>query len=131
MSPERELLTTVIVNLQKRFKFPIYDTQTDDNENYPQIIVEMINTNPANQAKNEQRSKYSLAVNYYDLLESNHGQMLDCAYLIREMLTRLQLSNYYCRCEGFSSRELVDNSTSQSLQRWNLTIDYAITEKYY
>lgn len=131
MSPERELLTTVIVSLQQRFKMPVYDTQTDDDENYPQIIVEIINSNSANRAKNEQRLKYGLSVNYYDLVEGDHGQMIDNAYLIREMLTRLRLKNYYCRCSGFSSRELVDNSTSQNLQRWNLTIDYEVTEKYY
>ena len=131
MSPERELLTTAIINLKDRFQIPVYDTQTSDNENYPQIIVEMINVNPINHAKNEQRSQYSLAINYYDLTEGNHGLMLDIAYLIRDMLTKLQLKNYYCQCSGVSSRELVDNSTSQTLMRWNLTIDYQITEKYY
>lgn len=130
ISPQRDLMTSAYNALQL-FNIPVFDTEDSDSVEYPQISIYVENSRNDNRAKNEVRSSYTLNVDYYDVKDNNNSQMMDNCYYIRELLKYLKLSNYYCQSVSFDDRTLTDTSTAQVLRRYNLSIDYEITEKLF
>ena len=130
ISPQRDLVTSAIKVLSViTTDIPIFDSNESDTNEYPQIIVSTGGTGDVNRAKNEQLSSYTLYINYFDVVDNDHGLMMDTCFSIREYLKYLRLSNYYCRSIAFNQVEVVDNSTDQSLRHVTITMDYNITEK--
>lgn len=130
ISPQRDLMTSAYNALQL-FNIPVFDTEDSDSVEYPQISIYVENSRNDNRVKNEVRSSYTLNVDYYDIKDNNNSQMMDNCYYIRELLKYLKLSNYYCQSVSFDDRTLTDTSTAQVLRRYNLSIDYEITEKLF
>lgn len=132
ISPQRDLVTSAIKVLNIiTDNIPIYDSNESDTNEYPQIIVSTSGTGDHNRAKNEQRSRYTLYVDYFDIVDNNHGLMMDTCFSIREYLKYLRLSSYNCSSVAFNQVEVIDNSTNQSLRHVTITIDYNITEKLF
>lgn len=120
---------TSALDALSQFGIPVFDTETSDSEDYPQISFYVENSSNANIAKNEVRSSYTLNVDYYDTKDNNNDQMMDNCYEIKQLLQHLNLTNYYCRYVSYDERTMTDTSTSQMLRRYNLVVDYSITEK--
>ena len=132
ISPQRDLVTSAIKVLNAiTNNIPIYDSNESDTNEYPQIIISTGGTGDNNRAKNEQRSSYTLYVNYFDVVDNDHGLMMDTCFSIREYLKYLRLSSYDCSSIAFDQVEVIDNSTDQSLRHVTITIDYNITEKLF
>ena len=132
ISPQRDLVTSAIKVLSAiTTDIPIFDSNESDTNKYPQIIVSTGGTGDVNRAKNEQLSSYTLYVNYFDVVDNDHGLMMDTCFSIREYLKYLRLSNYNCSSVAFNQVEVIDNSTDQSLRHVTITIDYNITEKLF
>ena len=132
ISPQRDLVTSAIKVLSAiTTDIPIFDSNESDTNEYPQIIVSTGGTGDVNRAKNEQLSSYTLYVNYFDVVDNDHGLMMDTCFSIREYLKYLRLSNYNCSSVAFNQVEVIDNSTDQSLRHVTITIDYNITEKLF
>ena len=132
ISPQRDLVTSAIEVLSAiTTDIPIFDSNESDTNKYPQIIVSTGGTGDVNRAKNEQLSSYTLYVNYFDVVDNDHGLMMDTCFSIREYLKYLRLSNYNCSSVAFNQVEVIDNSTDQSLRHVTITIDYNITEKLF
>ena len=130
ISPQRDLVTSAIKVLNViTTDIPIFDSNVSDTNEYPQIIISTGGTGDVNRAKNEQLSSYTLYVNYFDLVDNDHGLMMDTCFSIREYLKYLRLSSYNCSSVAFNQIEVIDNSTSQSLRHVTITLDYNITEK--
>lgn len=130
ISPQRDLVTSAIKVLNViTTDIPIFDSNVSDTNKYPQIIVSTGGTGDVNRAKNEQLSSYTLYVNYFDLVDNDHGLMMDTCFSIREYLKYLRLSSYNCSSVAFNQVEVIDNSTDQSLRHVTITMDYNITEK--
>lgn len=129
ISPQRDMLTSAIRTINAITDVQVFDSNESDNTNYPQIIVSTGSTGDSQRAKNEQRSSYTLYVDYFDIQNNDHGQMMDICFSIREYLKYLRLSNYYCQSVAFNQVEAIDNSTTQPLRHVTITIDYHITEK--
>jgi len=130
ISPQRDLVTSAIKVLNViTTDIPIFDSNVSDTNEYPQIIISTGGTGDNNRAKNEQRSSYTLYVNYFDVVDNDHGLMMDTCFSIREYLKYLRLSSYDCSSIAFNQVEVIDNSTDQSLRHVTITIDYNITEK--
>lgn len=132
ISPQRDLVTSAIKVLNViTTDIPIFDSNESDTSEYPQIIVSTGGTGDNNRAKNEQRSSYTLYVNYFDVVDNDHALMMDICFSIREYLKYLRLSSYNCSSVAFNQVEVIDNSTDQSLRHVTITIDYNITEKLF
>ena len=132
ISPQRDLVTSAIKVLNViTTDIPIFDSNVSDTSEYPQIIVSTGGTGDNNRAKNEQRSSYTLYVNYFDVVDNDHALMMDICFSIREYLKYLRLSSYNCSSVAFNQVEVIDNSTDQSLRHVTITIDYNITEKLF
>jgi len=132
ISPQRDLVTSAIKVLNViTTDIPIFDSNVSDTNEYPQIIISTGGTGDNNRAKNEQRSSYTLYVNYFDVVDNDHGLMMDTCFSIREYLKYLRLSSYNCSSIAFNQVEVIDNSTDQSLRHVTITIDYNITEKLF
>lgn len=132
ISPQRDLVTSAIKVLNAiTNNIPIYDSNESDTNEYPQIIISTGGTGDNNRAKNEQRSSFTLYVNYFDVVDNDHGLMMDTCFSIREYLKYLRLSSYNCSSVAFNQVEVIDNSTDQSLRHVTITIDYNITEKLF
>ena len=132
ISPQRDLVTSAIKVLNViTTDIPIFDSNVSDTNEYPQIIISTGGTGDVNRAKNEQRSSYTLYVNYFDVVDNDHGLMMDTCFSIREYLKYLRLSSYNCSSIAFNQVEVIDNSTDQSLRHVTITIDYNITEKLF
>ena len=132
ISPQRDLVTSAIKVLSAiTTDIPIFDSNESDTNEYPQIIVSTGGTGDVNRAKNEQLSSYTLYVNYFDVVDNDHGLMMDTCFSIREYLKYLRLSSYNCLSVAFNQVEVIDNSTDQSLRHVTITIDYNITEKLF
>lgn len=130
ISPQRDLVTSAVKVLNViTTDIPIFDSNESDTNEYPQIIVSTGGTGDVNRAKNEQLSSYTLYVNYFDVVDNDHGLMMDTCFSIREYLKYLRLSSYDCSSIAFNQVEVIDNSTDQSLRHVTITIDYNITEK--
>ncbi len=130
ISPQRDLVTSAIKVLNViTTDIPIFDSNVSDTSEYPQIIVSTGGTGDNNRAKNEQRSSYTLYVNYFDVVDNDHALMMDICFSIREYLKYLRLSSYNCSSVAFNQVEVIDNSTDQSLRHVTITMDYNITEK--
>ncbi|CAJ2235768.1 phage tail terminator family protein [Companilactobacillus paralimentarius] len=123
------MLASAIRTINAITDVQVFDSNESDNANYPQIIVSTGSTVDSQRVKNEQRSSYTLYVDYFDIKDNDHGQMMDICFSIREYLKYLKLSNYYCQSTGFKQIEVIDNSTSQSLRHVTITLDYNITER--
>ncbi|AYE38406.1 hypothetical protein D1B17_07050 [Companilactobacillus zhachilii] len=128
ISPTRDLMTSALKVLSQ-FGIPVFDTEDSDSAEYPQISFYVENSSNNNISKNEVRSAYTLCVDYYDIKNNNNDQMMDNCYEIKQLLQHLNLSNYNCRYSGYDDRTLTDTSTSQILRRYNLMIDYYISER--
>ncbi|KRK84885.1 hypothetical protein FC78_GL001602 [Companilactobacillus bobalius DSM 19674] len=130
ISPQRDMVTSAIKTINIIVdNIPIFDSRESDSNSYPQIIVSTGSTEDSQRAKNEQRSSYTLYVDYFDDVDNDHGLMMDTCYMIRNYLMYLRLSNYNCKSVAHNEIEVIDNSTSQSLRHVTITIDYNITEK--
>lgn len=130
ISPQRDMVTSAIKTINIIVdNIPIFDSRESDSNSYPQIIVSTGSTEDSQRAKNEQRSSYTLYVDYFDDIDNDHGLMMDTCYMIRNYLMYLRLSNYNCKSVAHNEIEVIDNSTSQSLRHVTITIDYNITEK--
>lgn len=130
ISPQRDMLQSAIRTLEIITDIHIFDLDAVDSNEYPQIIVSSGQNIDAERAKNEQRSTYTLYVDYFDDVDNDHGLMMDTLFSIREYLKYLRLSNYNCQSYAFNqSSETIDNSTSKSLRHVTITFDYHITEK--
>lgn len=132
ISPQRDMLQSAIRTLGIITSVPVFDLNAVDSNKYPQMIVSTGQNINAERAKNEQRSMYTLYVDYFDDVDDDHGLMLDTLFSIREYLKYLRLSNYNCQSYAFNqSSEMIDNSTSKSLRHVTITFDYHITEKLF
>lgn len=132
ISPQRDLVTSAVKVLNViTTDIPIFDSSESDTNEYPQMIVSTGGTGNNNRAKNEQLSSYTLYVNYFDVVDNDHGLMMDTCFSIREYLKYLRLSSYNCSFVAFNQVEVIDNSTDQSLRHVTITIDYNITEKLF
>lgn len=131
ISPQRDLVTSAIKTLGIITDVSVFDSDESDTNDYPQIIVSTGSTGNNNRAKNEQRSSYTLYVDYFDLVDNDHGLMMDTCFSIREYLKYLRLSSYNCSSVAFNQVEVTDNSTDQSLRHVTITMDYNITEKLF
>lgn len=131
ISPQRDLVTSAIKTLGIITDVPVFDSNESDTNEYPQIIISTGGTGNNNRAKNEQRSSYTLYVDYFDLVDNNRGLMMDTCFSIREYLKYLRLSSYNCSSVAFNQVEVIDNSTDQNLRHATITIDYNITEKLF
>ncbi|MFD1418460.1 hypothetical protein [Companilactobacillus keshanensis] len=130
ISPQRDMVTSAIKTIETiADDIPIFDSNVSDTNEYPQIIISTGDTGDVNRAKNEQLSSYTLYVNYFDLVDNDHGLMMDTCFSIREYLKYLRLSSYNCSSVAFNQVEVIDNSTDQSLRHVTITMDYNITEK--
>lgn len=129
ISPQRDLVTSAIKTLGIITDVPVFDSNESDSNDYPQIIISTGSTGDSQRAKNEQRSSYTLYVDYFDLADNDHGLMMDTCFSIREYLKYLRLSSYNCSSVAFNQIEVIDNSTDQSLRHVTITMDYNITEK--
>ncbi|GEO64009.1 phage tail terminator family protein [Companilactobacillus nantensis] len=129
ISPQRDLVTSAIQTLNVITDVPVFDDTVDNDTDYPQINVSTGTTSNSQRSKNEQRSSYTLYIDYFDIKDNDHGLMMDTCFSIREYLKYLRLSNYICTSLAFNQTETTDTSTDQSLWHVNITIDYYITEK--
>lgn len=129
ISPQRDMITSAVKTINAISDVPVFDSNESDSNSYPQIIISTGSTGSSERAKNEQRSSYTLYVDYFDGVDNDHGIMMDTCYMIRNYLMYLRLSNYNCKSVAHSEIEVIDNSTSQSLRHVTITLDYSITEK--
>ncbi|KRK80369.1 hypothetical protein FD03_GL001788 [Companilactobacillus nodensis DSM 19682 = JCM 14932 = NBRC 107160] len=130
ISPQRDMVTSAIKTIETiADDIPIFDSSESDSNGYPQIIISTGSTGDSQRAKNEQRSSYTLYVDYFDTVDNDHGLMMDTCFSIREYLKYLRLSSYNCSSVAFNQVEVIDNSTDQSLRHVTITMDYNITEK--
>jgi len=130
ISPQRDMVTSAIKTIEAiTDDIPVFDSSESDSNDYPQIIISTGSTDDSQRAKNEQRSSYTLYVDYFDTADNDHGLMMDTCFSIREYLKYLRLSSYNCSSVAFNQVEVIDNSTDQSLRHVTITMDYNITEK--
>jgi len=130
ISPQRDMVTSAIKTIEAiTDDIPVFDSSESDSNDYPQIIISTGSTDDSQRAKNEQRSSYTLYVDYFDTADNDHGLMMDTCFSIREYLKYLRLSSYNCSSVAFNQIEVIDNSTDQSLRHVTITMDYNITEK--
>lgn len=129
ISPQRDLVTSAISTLNTITDVPVFDDTVDNDTDYPQINVSTGTSNDNQRGKNEQRSSYTLYIDYFDIKDNDHGLMMDTCFSIREYLKYLKLSNYVCVSYAFNQNESTDTSTDQPLWHVTITIDYNITEK--
>lgn len=129
ISPQRDMITSAIRTINAITDVPVFDSDESDNTDYPQIIISTGGTGDSKRAKNEQRSNYTIYVDYFDDKDNDHGLMMDTCFSIREYLQYLRLANYNCKSYAFNQVEVMDNSTGKILRHVTITIDYYITEK--
>ena len=131
ISPQRDLITSAINTITAITDgVEVFDSNSSDSTEYPQIAISTGNPGDAQRAKNEQRGNYTVYADYYDVINNDHGVMMDTLFSIREYLKYLRLSNYNCTSYAYNqSAETTDTSTSQPLRHVTITIDYQITEK--
>lgn len=129
ISPQRDLVTSAFRTIREITNVPVFIQGRETIDKFPLIILSTGSTNPNNRAKNESRSTYTIYVDYFDIVDNDHGLMMDTCFSIREYLKYLRLSSYNCSSVAFNQIEVIDNSTSQSLRHVTITLDYNITEK--
>ena len=70
------MLQSAIRTLEIITDAPVFDLNAVDSNEYPQIIVSAGQNNNAERAKNEQRSTYTLYVDYFDDVDNDDGYII-------------------------------------------------------